>query len=83
MIETANGLQAITECALAGVAEWRMAEIVGERQRLGQILIEAERTRQRAGDLDNFQGMGEPGSIMVALMEDEDLGLMFQPAEGG
>ena len=51
------------------MAERRMAEIVGERQRLGQVLVEAERAGERAGDLGHFQRVGEPGAVVVALVD--------------
>ena len=65
------------------MAERRVAEVVRQRQRLGKILIEPERARQRAGDLGDLQRMGQPGAEMIALMEDEDLGLVCEPPEGG
>ena len=83
VIEAAGVGEAAIERALAGMAERRMAEIVGERERLGQILVEPERARERAGDLGDFERMGQPGAEMVALVEDEDLGLVGEPAEGG
>ena len=54
-----------------------------QRQRLGQILVEPERAGQRARDLLHFQGMRQPGAVMIALVEHEDLGLVLQAAEGG
>ena len=83
MVEAAEGSEAAVERPLAGMAERRMAEIVGERQRLGQVLVEAERAGERAGDLGHFQRMGQPGAEMVAFVEDEDLGLVRQPAKRG
>ena len=83
VIEAAELPQAFVERALAGVPERRMAEIVGQRQRLGQVLVEPERARERAGDLGDFQRMGEPGAVMIALVVDEHLGLVREPAEGG
>ena len=65
------------------MAEGRVAEVMGQRQRFGQILVEPERARERAGDLGDFQGVGQPGAVMVALMEHENLGLVREPAEGG
>ena len=59
-----------------------MAEIVRQRQRLGEVLVEAERARQRAGDLGDFQGVGEPRAVVVAFVIDEHLRLVRQPAEG-
>ena len=83
VIEAAERREALVERALAGVAERRMAEVVGQRQRLGEILVEAERAGERAGDLRHFERVGEPGAVMVALVEDEDLGLVLEAAEGG
>ena len=60
-----------------------MAEIVRQRQRLGEILVEAERARDRARDLLHFQGMRQPRPVMIALVENEDLGLVLEPPERG
>ena len=69
------------ERALAGMAERRMAEVVAERGGLGQILVEPERAGERAGDLGDFQGVGQAGAEMIALVEHEHLGLVRQPPE--
>ena len=82
VVEAAETGQALVERALAGMAEGRMAEIVGERHRLGQVLVEAERAGERTGDLHHFQGVGEPGAVVVALVVDENLRLVGKPAEG-
>ena len=63
--------------------ERRVAEVVGERQRLGQILVEPKRAGERAGDLGHFERMRQPGAEMVALVKHEDLGLVREPAESG
>src|SRR5439155_185419 len=60
-----------------------VVEIVGERERLGQILIEPERSGKRAPDLGNLERMRQPGADVVALMKDEDLGLVREPPECG
>src|ERR1700684_4443679 len=65
------------------MAERRMAEIVGQRQRLGQILIDAERPRQRPRHLRDFERMGEPGAVVVALVKHDDLRLVLEAAERG
>ena len=67
---------------LAGVAERRMAEVVGQRDGLGEVGVEAERLGDRAGDLGHLQRMGQPGAEVIALVGDEDLGLFLQPTEG-
>ena len=81
MVEAAIGLHAFGERVLAGMAEAGVAEVVGKGQRLGQILVEAKDARDRAGDLGDFERMGEPRPVVIALVIDEDLGLVFQPPE--
>ena len=49
------------------MAERRVAEVVGQRQRLGQIFVKPERASQGAGDLGDLQRMGQPRAEMVAL----------------
>ena len=83
MIETAVAASAAIERAFAGVTERRMAEVVRQRQRLGEVLVEAERAGERAGDLGDFQRVGEPGAVMVALVVDEDLRLVGEAPERG
>ena len=83
VIEAAERREAFVERPLASVAERRMAEVVRQRKRLGQILVEAERTGECTGDLRHFQGMRQPGAKMIALVGDEHLGLMLEPAERG
>ena len=58
-----------------------MADIVGEAQRLGEILVEAERARHRPADLGDLEAVGEPDPEMIAVGRDEDLGLVAQAAE--
>ncbi len=71
------------ERGFAGVTEGRMAEVVRQRQRLREILVEPEGTRDRARDLLHLERMREPCAVMVAFVEDEDLRLVLEPAEGG
>ena len=83
MIEAAMGLEAFVERPLAGVAERGMAEIMGQRQGFGEVLVEPELAGQRPGNLRDFERMGQPGAVMVALMEHENLRLVLQAAERG
>jgi len=64
------------------MAERRVAEIVGKRKSLGQVLVEPKPPRHRAGDLGDLEAMGKPRAVMIALGIDEDLGLVVQPPEG-
>src|SRR6185503_15496760 len=65
------------------MTKWRMTEIVCERQGLRQVLIEAKRACKRAGNLDDFQSVRQPRSVMITFVIDEDLRLVGKPPEGG
>ena len=66
---------------LAGVAEGSVAEVVAERDRLGQVLVQAQRPGDAAGDARHLERVRQPGAVVVALGGDEDLGLVLQPPE--
>ncbi len=83
VVEAAVGGHAGVKRLLAGMAEGGVAEVVGERHRLGEIVVEPERARKRPGDLRHLDRMGQPGAEMVALVMDEHLGLVGETAEGG
>jgi hypothetical protein len=63
--------------------ERRMAKVMRERQRFGEVLIETQRTRERAGDLGDLKRVRESRTIMVAFVIDEDLSLVGQTPESG
>ncbi len=83
MVEAALPRHGGIERPFAGMAEGRMAEVVGKGESLGQIFVHSERARHGAGDLRHFEAVGEPGSVVIALVIDEDLRLVGQPAESG
>ena len=60
-----------------------MAEIVAERDRLGEIVVEPKRPGERARDLRHLDRVGQAGAEMVALVMDEHLRLVGEAAEGG
>ncbi len=60
-----------------------MTEVVGQGDRLGQVVVEAQGVGDGARDLRHFQRMGQPGAEVVALVGDEHLGLLLKAAEGG
>ena len=66
---------------LAGVSERRVPEVVAERHRLGQVLVQAQRAGHAAGDARHLQRVREPGAEVVALWGDEHLGLLLEPAK--
>jgi hypothetical protein len=81
MLETSMVAHAIVQCLLTGVPEWRVPEVVGQRDRLGQIFIQPKRARYPAGDLSDFQTVRQTGAKMVAFVVYKNLGLVFKPAK--
>src|ERR1700677_1458323 len=61
------------------MAERRMGEVVGQRQRFGEVFVEPEHPGQGAGNLGHLKRMRQPGAVMIAFVEYEDLGLVFEP----
>jgi hypothetical protein len=60
-----------------------MPQIVSQRQRLGQFLVQSETAGNSLADLGNLQGVGEAGTVVVPFVIDKDLGLVFQAAKCG
>jgi hypothetical protein len=69
------------ELVLAGVREWRMPDVVREGERLRQILIQAEHTRDRPRNLRHFDRVRETIPKVIVKTGRENLRLVFQPAE--
>src|SRR5581483_10035849 len=83
VVEAAIWGEALVEGALTGVAEWRMAEIVRERECFAQVLVEPKRAGKRSRDLRDFQSVRQTRAIMVALVIDEHLCLVRKAAKRG
>jgi hypothetical protein len=82
VIKAAKSRKRFIERALTGMTEWRMAEIVGERQRFGEVLVQSECTRERTGNLRDLKRVRQSRAIVIALVIDEDLRFVRQPAKG-
>ena len=82
MVEAAEGRHGRRQRPLAGMPEGRMAEVVRQRQRLGQVLVQPQHAGDGAGDLRHLQAVGQPRAVMVALVEHEHLRLVGEAAEG-
>ena len=54
-----------------------------QRQRLGQVLVERQHAGDGAGDLRHLQAVGKARAVVVALVEQEHLGLVGEPPERG
>ena len=76
-----GGVERLVQRLLAGVAERRVTRVVAEPDRLHEVFVEPERPRDDARDRGRLERMGHPGSIVVAIRVDEDLGLSLQPPE--
>jgi len=63
------------------VPKRRMSDIMRERHRFSQVFIEPKRSSDGARNLDNFQRMREPRSVMIALMRHENLRFLLQTAK--
>jgi len=68
--------------AFAGVAEGGMAQVMGQADGFGQVLVDRQGAGDGAADLGDLQRMRQAGAVVVALIVDEDLGLVLQAAEG-
>ena len=75
-------VQRTVERLLAGVPERRMAEVVAQPDRLGQVLVQPQRPRDGARDPGGLERVGEPRAVVVALRVDEHLRLVLEPPEG-
>ena len=82
MIEPADPSHQRVEDFLARMAERRVAEIMRKRHGLGEVLIQAQRTGDGTRQLANFDRMGEPRPVMIALVRDEDLRLVRETPKG-
>ena len=82
VVEAAMLGHAGVERVLAGMPERRVAEIVAERDRFGEVVVEPQGPGERARDLRHLDGVGEAGAEMIALVIDEHLGLVGEAAEG-
>ena len=82
VLEAAVVAHQLVHDALARVAEGRVAEVVAEHQALGQLLVQAQGARHRAPDLRPLQAVREARAVVVALVVDEDLGLVLEAPEG-
>ena len=83
VFEAAVGFHQRIQCVLTGVAERRVAEIMSQRHRLGQVFMQAHRPADGAGDLGHLDGVGQAGAVVVPLVIDENLRFVLQSAKGG
>src|SRR6185312_16371294 len=74
-------LQHLVQRLLARVPEGRMPQVMAVSDRLGQVLVQPQRPRDRSRDPAGLERVREPGAVVVTLRCDENLGLVLQPAK--
>lgn len=77
----AVGAHQFVEFPFSRMAEWRMADIMHQCQRLNQFRVDAQSSCNGTGDLGDFQRVGQPVAKMIGETSAENLGFCFQPAE--
>jgi hypothetical protein len=80
--EQAVGAHGGVKSFFAGVAEGRMAEIMHQCERFGEIDVEGERSGDGARDLCYFDGVSEAVAEVVRIAARENLSLIFESAKG-
>ena len=64
------------------MAEGRMSQIMSQGDGFGQVLVQKHGPGDGAGNLGHFQGMGQPGAVLVPRWIEKNLGLVFEPPKG-
>jgi hypothetical protein len=83
VVEAAEGRHTGVQDFLASMTETGMAEVMGERRRLGEVFVQRQPARKGPRNLSHFDRMGQAGAEMIAFQRDEHLGLVGEAAEGG
>ena len=65
----------------AGMAKWRMPQIMRQRHGFGQFGLQTQSTGNRACHLCHFDGMCQAGSVTVTFMLNEHLRLVLEPSK--
>ena len=82
MVKPAIRLHRCIQRIFPGMSEGRMAQIMRKRQRLGQILIQAQKSRDGPRNLRHFNGMGQARAEMITFVIDKHLRLVLQAPKG-
>ena len=71
----------LVEHALARMPERRVPEIVAERDRLGQLLVQLQHLGDRSRDLRDLERVRQPRAVVIAGRREEHLRLVLEPAK--
>lgn len=83
MLETAVLAHAGIQRILTRMTERRMAQIVRQCNRFDEVFIDMQNARDGAPDLRDLKTVREPRTKQIALMIDEYLRFVLEPAKRG
>jgi len=83
VLESAVVGHQLVQRRLARVPERRVPQIVRQRNRLQEVLVEAQGPPERARDLRDLERVRQAGPEVIVLVRHEDLRLEVEAAEGG
>src|SRR5579884_4525319 len=72
----------LVQSALTCMSEWRMADVMHQRQGFGQVFIQTERGSNGTGDLRYFHSVGKAATEVVRVAMGENLRFAGQTAKG-
>ena len=81
VLKPAVVLHQLVQNHLPFVSERGMAQVVRQRDGLGEVIIQLQGAGDVAGDGRDLHGVRQPGAQMIAGTIEKDLGLVFEPAE--
>ncbi len=81
VIEAAVEGERLLQRILPAVPERRVTDVMREAERLGQILVQPQHTRDGTADLRDFEAVREAHAIMIAIGRDEHLRLVAEAPE--
>src|ERR1700733_6606609 len=92
MFDDAEGVEVVIEAAtmrahqiielvFAGVPEWRMTNVMNERQSLHKCGVQSQRIRNGASDLRDLDSVRQAIAKMIGETHGKNLGLGFQAAK--
>jgi len=73
--------QKFSEDTLTGMAEGRMAEVMTQGNRFGEVFVQAQGSSHSPGDLADFKGMSQSGPVMITFRREKNLRLILQTTE--
>ena len=82
MIKPAIGLHQFIHGVFARMPKGRVAQIMGQRNSLGQFLVQSQCIGQCARNLGHLNRMGQTRAKIIPFVFDEHLGFMFQTSKG-